>query len=134
MYHWHILGILYCVHILTKRGCTQSRSGTRRCSRVQLRRACSHAEVSGNTATYASLARLLGPNIGGQLPLVEKNLIRVAKLYITTSTRGSRWPLLPDEGVPSHADEMRRRTVGVSKSSISPVTGWGQGIIITRYR
>lgn len=33
---------------------------------------------------------------------------QVARLYITTLTRGTGWPLLPNEGVPSHADEMRR--------------------------
>jgi hypothetical protein len=43
----------------------------------------------------------------GTIALVEKNLIRVVRLYITTSTRGSGGALLPNEEGPSHADEMR---------------------------
>jgi hypothetical protein len=62
-----------------------------------------HAEVSGNTATYAPLARVVGQKgRAGDKTLVEKNLIRVVRLYITTGGA-----LLPNEEGPSHADEMR---------------------------
>jgi hypothetical protein len=84
-----------------------------------------HAEVSGKTATYAPFPRVVGQKVvlGTIFALVEKSLIRVVRLYITTSTRGSEGPSFQMK----KAHPMRMKcvgwTVGVSKSSISAVTG-----------
>jgi hypothetical protein len=81
------------------------------------------------------VARVVGPNVVlGTIALVEKNLIRVAKLSVTTSTRGSEWPLLPNEEVPSHADEMRRMDCRGFEVLYFTSDRLGSGIIITRYR
>jgi hypothetical protein len=82
-----------------------------------------HAEASGNTVTYVSLHQGVGWNVvlgicRGREDS-EEDLIRTARQYITTSTRGSGGPSFQIKNFHHMRTKCVGRTVGVSKSLLT---------------